>query len=174
MFSKMELGEYPENPREIRLDEVITETVSSLVEEYRQKGLEIETDLEPVTLYADPLFMESAVVNILENSLKYKEKEHGKIVISLRRQEDGTILSFADDGPGVPAEALPHLFEVFYRTDPSRKQPDKGSGLGLAIVANAVRRTGGTVEALGSEEGGLEIRITFPVKETENGENTDH
>ena len=59
-------------------------------------------------------------------------------------------------------EALPHLFEVFYRSDPSRQNPDKGSGLGLAIVANAAGRMGAEVQAVNNEPRGLKIIVDFP------------
>ncbi len=174
LFSKMELGDYPDRPCVLRLDETVLKTVSTLKDEYSQKGLAIETDMEPVSVYADPLQIERITTNILENSLKYKVKEHGKVKISLHRSEKGVCLSFADDGPGVPPESLPHLFEVFYRGDPAREHPDQGSGLGLAIVASAVQRMGGTAEAAKSDEGGLEIRIEIPERGDEDGENPDN
>lgn len=174
LFSKMELGEYPENPCELRLDDTISHVVSGLLEEYRQKGLDIHMELEPAALYVDPVQIQRITANILENSLKYKDKEQGNIWINLRKTAQGCRLSFADDGPGVPQEALPHLFEVFYRSDPARQNPNKGSGLGLAIVANAVERTGGRIEALKGTAGGLEIRIDFLDEVREYGENPDH
>jgi signal transduction histidine kinase len=67
-----------------------------------------------------------------------------------------------DDGPGVPEEALPRLFDVFYRSDVSRNDPGKGSGLGLAIVAKIVVHFGGAIEAVNVPEGGLSIKMTFP------------
>lgn len=169
LFSKMELGEYPENLCELRLDETIIDTVSAVKEEYRQKGLFITMELEPVTMYADPVQLQRIVTNILENSLKYKNKEQGNIQISLRRMDNGCRLSFADDGPGVPQEALPHLFEVFYRSDPARQNPNQGSGLGLAIVAKVIQRMGGTIAALPCTPSGLEIRMDFPSEVMEHG-----
>lgn len=169
LFSKMELGEYPQNICELRLDETIKNTVSALQEEYQQKGLFIDVNLEPVTIYADPVQIQRMIANILENSCKYKDKEWGSVQISLRQMEQGCQLSFADDGPGVPPEALPHLFEVFYRSDPARQNPDKGSGLGLAIVANVVQQMGGTITALPCIPRGLEIRIDFPNEVKEYG-----
>ena len=130
LFSKMELGNYPENPCELRLDESIEDIVNGLKDEYRQKGLTIETDMEPVTIYADPLQIQRITANILENSLKYKNKEMGRLQIALRQTEKSCQLTFSDDGPGVPQESLPRLFEVFYRSDPARQNPNKGSGLG--------------------------------------------
>lgn len=165
LFSKMELGEYPKDLRELRLNEVMEDIVLPRQEEYRQKGLSIMMDLEEVSLKADPVQLQRITTNILENSLKYKVKEQGNLQISLHRKESGFYLSFADDGPGVPEESLPHLFEVFYRSDPSRQNPHQGSGLGLAIVAAAAEQMGGSIRALPSRMGGLEIRIEFEGKE---------
>lgn len=165
LFSKMELGEYPKDLRKLRLNEVMEDIVLPRQEEYRQKGLSITMDLEEVSLKADPVQLQRITTNILENSLKYKVKEQGNLQISLHRKESGFYLSFADDGPGVPEESLPHLFEVFYRSDPSRQNPHQGSGLGLAIVAAAAEQMGGSIRALPSRMGGLEIRIEFEGKE---------
>lgn len=167
LFSKMELGEYPENPCRLMLDEKISETVSALKEEYRRQGLEIHMELAPVEISADPVYLHRILMNILENSLKYKAGGQGNLWICLERTVGGCRMSFADDGPGVPEDALPHLFEVFYRSDPSRQNPDKGSGLGLAIVANAVQRMGGGIQAFGNEPSGLVIRIDLPGKRGE-------
>lgn len=180
LFSKMELGEYPENPVLFSLDEKIAETIFALKEDYAGQGMTISLELEPVEIYGDPLDLHRIITNILENSLKYKGKKQGNMWIRLEQTAAGGRLSFADDGPGVPREALPHLFEVFYRSDPARQNPDQGSGLGLAIVANAVRRMGGRIRALCHEPCGLEIRIDFPKPPEEvqevhrDGKNTDY
>ena len=175
LFSKMELGEYPDDPRVLRLDEMIHQMVSEIRQEYEQKGMEIELELNPAKIYADPVQIRRIVTNIIENSLKYKTKDRGRIVIVLERMEELWQLSFSDDGPGVSSEDLPHLFEVFYRSDPSRNNPKQGSGLGLAIVANAVRQMGGRVSAKKADGGGLKIDLLLPDGEVnENGEDTDH
>lgn len=175
LFSKMELGEYPENLQVLSLDEKIAETISALQEEYARQGLEIHMQLAPVRISADPVYLHRILMNILENSLKYKGEGRANLWICLEQVPDGCRLSFADDGPGVAQEALPHLFEVFYRSDPSRQNPGKGSGLGLAIVANAVQRMGGQIQALANEPRGLIIRIDFPKERNDNdGENTAH
>lgn len=137
--------------------------MAALKEEYRERGIDIHLESEQVEICADPVYLHRIVTNILENSLKYKEKESGNVWIRLRRTDNGCRLSFADDGPGVPEDALPHLFEVFYRSDPSRQNPGGGSGLGLAIVAGAVQRMGGTIQARLNEPEGLCICIDLPV-----------
>ena len=165
LFSKMELGDYPVNAHQIHLNEEIEDIVLSRKEEYEQKGLCVKMELEDVCIKADSVQIQRIITNIMENSLKYKVKEHGNLHISLHRQDEGFILSFADDGPGVLADELPHLFEVFYRSDESRQNPHQGSGLGLAIVASAVKQMGGKIMACSSQMGGLEIRIEVENKE---------
>ena len=175
LFSKMELEAYPEDLRPLRLDNAIRDSVSVIQEEYRQKGLSVSLALEPVTVKADPVQLQRIVMNILENSLKYKECPQGNVWITLERTGSGCCLHFSDDGPGVPEDALPHLFEIFYRSDPARRDPHQGSGLGLAIVAKAVERMGGTIRALPRRPKGLELRIDFPEEGTEDhGKDTDH
>lgn len=167
LFSQMELGEYPDNPRLLRLDKLIREVVSSNADDYQKKGLTVHMELSPAGIYADPLQVRRIITNILENSLKYKSKEKGTAWIRLEPAGQGFVLTFLDDGPGVPEESLPHLFDVFYRSDPARQNPDKGSGLGLAIVAHAVHRMGGTVQAFRGNPQGLGIRINLPGGERE-------
>ena len=163
LFSKMELGEYPDNPELLRLDDEVRQLVRALGAEYEEKGLILSPDvLLPATVSADPDQLRRVLTNIMENSQKYKMKATGKLNISLREESGGYCLSLYDDGPGVSQDALPHLFEVFYRTDPSRQNPHRGSGLGLAIAANAVHRMKGTIEAKTVENGGLEIVIWLP------------
>lgn len=174
LFSKMELGEYPENPQSIRLDETVADAVKALREEYSDKGLIIDTKLVPFTMTADPIQVDRIVTNILENSLKYKNKEVANAKITLIKTGDGCRLTFSDNGGGVPVESLPHLFEVFYRGDPSRQNPGEGSGLGLAIVANAVKRMNGKITVWNNDVGGLTVQIDFSAEATENEEDTDY
>ena len=163
LFSKMELGEYPDNPELLQLDDEVRQLVRALGAEYEEKGLILSIGtLVPAAVWADPDQLGSVLTNIMENSLKYKTKATGNLSISLLEENGGYRLSLCDDGPGVSQDALPHLFEAFYRSDPSRQNPNRGSGLGLAISANAVHRMNGTIEAKSGENGGLEIVIWLP------------
>ncbi|WP_395547773.1 MULTISPECIES: ATP-binding protein [unclassified Lacrimispora] len=166
LFSKMELGEYPDNPELLRLDDEVRQFIRALGTEYEEKGLVLSANaLVPATVLADPDQLRRVLTNIIENSAKYKTKVTGTLTISLREDKGGYRLSLCDDGPGVPKEALSHLFEVFYRSDPSRQNPHCGSGLGLAIAANAILRMKGTIEAKTGKNGGLEIVIWLPKAE---------
>jgi signal transduction histidine kinase len=166
LFSKMELGEYSDNPELLQLDDEVRQLVRALGPEYEENGLILSTgSLVPATVLVDPDQLRRVLSNIMENSLKYKTKATGNLNISLLEENSGYRLSLRDDGPGVSRDALPHLFEVFYRSDPSRQNPNRGSGLGLAIAANAVHRMNGTIQAKSGENGGLEIVIWLPKSE---------
>ena len=171
LYSKLDLEGVPMEMRPIRLDEFITGFVEEAALDSRTHGLEITAEhLVPVTVSADPEQLRRVLANILENSIKYKNKETGHLRITL---EESGLLVLADDGPGVPEDALPKLFDVFYRSDPARKNPAGGSGLGLAIAAKAVQGMGGTIRASSGPCGGLAIEITLSKEEACDAENPD-
>ena len=110
----------------------------------------------------DPDTLQRIVSNIAENSLKYKTAPRGRLDIALRETEDYVSLAFTDDGPGVDEEALPHVFDAFYRADPARSRSIGGSGLGLAIVSRAVRNMKGRILARNVQPHGLRLEIQLP------------
>ena len=172
LYSKLDLEGAPMEIRPIRLDEFVSSFVEEAAPDSRIHGLEITAaQLAPVTVSADPEQLRRVLSNILENSIKYKDKETGRLCITL--EENGRLV-LADDGPGVPEDALPKLFDVFYRSDPARKNPAGGSGLGLAIASKAVQSMGGTISAYNVPDGGLAIKITLPKEERCDAEDPDH
>ncbi|WP_227644263.1 ATP-binding protein, partial [Klebsiella pneumoniae] len=84
--------------------------------------------------------------NLLANALRHTPGG-GTLTITVQPEAAGVALSVADTGEGIDPEALVHVFDRFYRTDPSRSRETGGSGLGLAIVKALVEAQGGTVEA---------------------------
>lgn len=107
--------------------------------------------------------------NLFTNTVKYREREASRVLISVRHTPDGrfTELVFQDDGPGVPQDSLGKIFDSFYRVDDARKSSEKGSGIGLAVVREIVRGHGGTVRA--ENRGGLAVLIYIPVSSGERG-----
>lgn len=171
LYSKLDLDGIPMEKRPLRLDQFAADLAGETQEDYRARGLEITLgSLAPVTVSADPEQLRRVLSNILENSVKYKKKEVGHLCIIV--EQDGR-LCLTDDGPGVPEEALPKLFDAFYRSDPARKNPAGGSGLGLAIAAKAVRNMGGTIRAYNAPVGGLAIEITLPKEANNHAEDPD-
>ena len=175
LYSKMDLDDYPVAPKALRLDEEVSSLVADTTGEYAEKGLMVTTEgaWPPAAVTADPAELRRVLTNILDNSAKYKTEETGHLAIRLEDRPETVILTLTDDGPGVPAEALPKLFDVFYRSDPARQHPDRGSGLGLAIAAKSVQRMGGTIEAQNTVPHGLSISITLPKEESSHAEHPD-
>ena len=101
------------------------------------------------------------IFNLVENGIKYN-LENGSLHVTLHRVKEEIWLSFSDTGIGVPENALPYLFDRFYRVDKARSRQAGGSGLGLSIVRDLVRRNYGTVTAERKEEGGMVFWVKFP------------
>ena len=163
-FSQMELDEYPLHIQPLRLDEEIKKFIECYGREYAARGLDIESTLTGAEVDADAEQLHGILTNVADNSLKYKARERGKLLITIRCEGDSVCLALADDGPGAREEDLSRLFDPFYRSDPARHGPSRGSGLGLAIVAKSVQRMGGNVRAENSCGGGLTITAVLPGK----------
>lgn len=163
-FSKMDLEEYPCYPEILDLEKEVMALIRQNRDEYEARGLNIDCSnvRSCGKIYADPGQFRSIVSNILGNSLKYKEQVSGCVSIKTSHDQSSIQLLIEDDGPGVPEEALSKLFEVFYRSDPSRSNPQKGSGLGLAIAQKAVLRMRGSIRAENIEPHGLRMILSFP------------
>jgi signal transduction histidine kinase len=101
------------------------------------------------------------VQNLLSNALVHPP-EGGRVRIRTTTMAEGPALEISDNGPGIPAEHLPRLFDRFYRADSARVQTNGHSGLGLAIAKSVVESHGGTIEVRSSSETGTLFRVTFP------------
>ena len=110
--------------------------------------------------------MEEYIVRAMENGIKYNIAG-GKLTVTLSRQEDNAILTVTDTGMGIPEEALPHVFERFYRVDKARSRQTGGSGLGLAIVKTIVQRNKGEISLSSIPDQGTTFTVTFPAFDTE-------
>lgn len=156
LISKMELNDFPVHMRNLSLELV----VQKVVKDNPLDGVSVTVDIDKnMRVMADEILLQRIVVNILENSYKYRDKETAILHINASQKEGRIHIIFADNGPGVSEEQLPKLFETFYRTDPARKNPSEGSGLGLAVIKKAVDRMDGRVKADNLPKGGLAIRI---------------
>ncbi|CAN5304871.1 ATP-binding protein [soil metagenome] len=103
------------------------------------------------------------LANLLENSLRYTDAP-GQVNLSVRRQGEGVLIGLDDSAPGVPPEALAHLFEPLYRVEVSRSRHTGGSGLGLAIALAIAQSHAGWLQAEASALGGLSMKCWLPLK----------
>lgn len=133
------------------------DTVEAALRRARLRGpeLTITSSLEPWYTRAEPAALERAVVNVLDNAVKFSP-EGGTIEVELT---DG-VLTVRDHGPGIAAEELPHVFDRFWRSPSARALP--GSGLGLSIVARTVQQAGGEVSLTRAEGGGTLVTVRLP------------
>jgi signal transduction histidine kinase len=116
-----------------------------------QRSQACQVDLEPASTEGDESLLRRAMGNLLDNAIKYTP-ERGRIAVATRVDGDEAVFRVADNGPGIPAAALPHVFEPFFRPDTSRTRETGGTGLGLSIVRAIAEQHGGKA-ALESEEG---------------------
>jgi heavy metal sensor kinase len=115
-----------------------------------------------VTVEGDRARLKQVIVNLLDNAIKYTPSG-GQVRLSVRREGGFAILDVADDGIGIPAEALPHVFKRFYRVDVSRSREQGGAGLGLAIVKSICAAHGAEVEVLSAPGKGSTFRVRQPL-----------
>ncbi|MGW1899842.1 sensor histidine kinase [Streptomyces hirsutus] len=135
------------------------DVVESALRRARLRGpeLTITADVHPWYVRAEPSALERAMVNVLDNAVKFSP-EGGTVEVRLA---DG-VLTVRDHGPGIAADELPHVFDRFWRSPTARALP--GSGLGLSIVARTVQQAGGTVALTRAENGagGTTVTIRLP------------
>jgi two-component system phosphate regulon sensor histidine kinase PhoR len=129
-----------------RVSELLETAMGFCRERAEAKKIEIILDSsEDLTAMMDIPLMEQAVVNLLDNALKYTQKSPATVTVSATEAEDELLIIVADEGIGISRKHLPRLFERFYRVDKARSRHLGGTGLGLAIVKHIAQAHGGCV-----------------------------
>jgi two-component system, OmpR family, phosphate regulon sensor histidine kinase PhoR len=121
----------------------------------------------PAFMQMDKRLLEQAIVNILDNAIKYSEAESAIDVEVIETDDKQMLIRITDYGIGIPKEHLPRLFERFYRVDKARSRKMGGTGLGLSIVKHIVTAHGGTVEAKSTPGKGSSFTLRLPVEKAE-------
>ncbi|HEX6900327.1 MAG TPA: ATP-binding protein [Thermoanaerobaculia bacterium] len=148
----------------VDLAEAIERAVDLFTPAAREKGVTLEVQAEPALLVTgDPGRLERLVLNLVDNGIKYNRPD-GKVTLSLRRDGDEAVLEVADTGIGIPPEAIPRIFERFYRVDKGRAREEGGTGLGLAIVKHIAQLHGGTVDVESRGGKGSTFRVRLPLE----------
>jgi signal transduction histidine kinase len=152
----------------IQLDELLAGIVyDSLIEaKTRDCTLDLKAP-QPVILIGDEELIRRAIENVLRNAIRYAPPD-STVDIELTRTGDRARITVRDHGPGVPEEALPRIFDPFYRVDSDRNRSSGGVGLGLAIARRAVELHQGKLEARNANPG-LQVTIDLPVAHEPRG-----
>jgi two-component system OmpR family sensor kinase/two-component system sensor histidine kinase BaeS len=142
------------------LAELASHSLSLFEAQATEQNIELCLEAAPglPLVQADPQRVEQVIGNLLENALRYVSQD-GQVTIKVDRVNDGVRLAVSDNGPGVPDDDLPHLFDRFWRAESSRSRTAGGAGLGLAIARQLIEAQGGKIAAENRPEGGLSVNF---------------
>ncbi len=148
---------------QIELNTLVEDTVSLMRPLAEKKGQNFILRLpeRKISLNVDPSQMTDALMNLLDNAVKYTQ-EGGTIELIARTENDNLIFQVRDNGPGIPTNQVSRIFERFYRVDKSRSREIGGTGLGLAIVKHAIENHGGTITVQSESGTGTVFTILLP------------
>ena len=167
-LSRIEAGALRAERDVFELEDLVGRTVERLRPRLGTRTLDVDLDAPPVNV--DPVFLDDAVNNILENAVKYTGPGTAIRVVARALPETPFVrLTVEDGGPGVPDEVLGRLFEKFYRVPGGPRGSRAGTGIGLAVVQGLVEATGGRCAARRSELGGLAIDLDLPAATVPSG-----
>jgi two-component system phosphate regulon sensor histidine kinase PhoR len=149
----------------IRLDALFRQLVRDWANRANSGEIEIKVDVpaDLPTVDVDALRIEQVMFNLLENAVAYSNPPR-RVLLSAAQVKDYVEIRVSDNGIGIPASDLPHIFERFYRVDKARARSSGGTGLGLAIVKGIIQRHNGSVYAESALEKGTTIVIRLPVR----------
>ncbi len=144
------------------LSALVREAANGLRPAAEEKGLtlDVQTDGSAIVL-GEPGLLRQLVTNLTENAIKFTSA--GGVRVSLARDGRSARIVVSDTGRGIPAEALPHVFERFYRADPARSRAVEGTGLGLAVVRNIVRVHSGEIAVRSDPGRGTTFTVDIPI-----------
>ncbi len=161
-FSRIEAGRTEACYQPTDLAANSTDLASGFRSAVEKAGLTFIVDCPPLPepVYVDRSMWEKIVLNLLSNAFKHTFQ--GQIRLSIRHSPEGAELMVCDTGVGIPAEALPRLFERFYRVHNRRSRTHEGSGIGLALVQEIVHLHGGRVQVESRLDEGSTFTVTIP------------
>ena len=178
IYSQIDTNRIPYNFNKINVADYFDDCVEEL-------GLELEAQNiglsyfdyadDGVMIIADPEQLKRVIDNIISNSVKYMDKEHGLINIRIKDVGDFIQIEIEDNGKGIAQKDLPYIFDRFYRTDASRNSAIGGSGIGLSIVRKIVEDHGGKIWATSKEATGTIMYLVIrKYQEVPNEQDTNN
>lgn len=147
----------------------LTELIHDVVQEFELRARELKVSLqvdpptEAVSVFADISLIQRVLENLVGNALKYTP-EGGKVSISVRPSSVAVDVSVSDTGPGIPEEALPHIFDRFYKADPADVRGNGSMGLGLAIAKRILELHSSKIRVVSEEQRGTCFHFDLPLQ----------
>ncbi|MCM3784994.1 HAMP domain-containing histidine kinase [Neobacillus mesonae] len=167
-YSKLDLNKEPFSFEQVELNGFIQQVLDELALEFDNHSVEIVWDTplsDSLNVLADREKLKRVLLNLFDNCLKYMVQLPKQITLRIDEQDDFAVVRIADNGPGIHPDSLPHIFERFYREEPSRSQAIRGSGLGLAIAKQIIEGHGGDIGAESIPSQGLTLYFTLKLFE---------
>ncbi len=163
LLTKFESQSIVSGQTEFSLAEQLRRCLLLFEKQWTDKNLELDVDLEEISIYSNEEMLSHIWMNLLSNAVKFTP-DGGRIGLSLRREikdgEDVILVSVRDSGIGMDAATKDRIFEKFYQADPSRSLA--GNGLGLSLVRRIVYLCKGDIEVISAPGQGSEFKVRLP------------
>ena len=151
LYAKIDTNRIPYNFAPLSVNDYFNDCAEDIEMELDSKNVDFNYVEGDQKIIADPEQLKRVINNIVSNSLKYMEREHGLINLRVKDVGDFIQVELEDNGKGIAAKDLPNIFDRFYRTDASRNSSKGGSGIGLSIVKKIIEDHGGKIWATSRE-----------------------
>ncbi|MBR7071760.1 MAG: HAMP domain-containing histidine kinase [Clostridia bacterium] len=163
-IAKLESGELQLRPEEFNFRELLIQVVIGQEQRIEKKQIQISglDELPDITVNADKDLMHQVVYNLVDNAIKFTP-ENGVIDFKLSIENKKMVFILKNTGKGIPPEALPYVFDRFYKVDKSRSAEKNSTGLGLYIVKTIVLTHGGTVNVQSKENESTAFQVVIPL-----------
>lgn len=163
-MARLESGRMPFLHDSFDVKEVLEDSIQMMHYKADEKKhtLELQVASNLPQLIADRNKIKQVVINLVSNAIKYTPNG-GKIIVSAEKKDNQIVIKITDNGLGIPAESLPHIFEKFYRV-PLLERVATGTGLGLSICKKIIETHGGTIEIQSQVNVGTSMIIYLPIK----------
>jgi signal transduction histidine kinase len=165
-LAQLDAGNFKIKREQISLRDLVSDTLGSLSARTEQANIKLQGIIEPGVdmVEAAPDKIQRVLYNLIDNALQHTPPGH-KVTVHVRQAIGGTAVSVCNTGSFIPLDELPHIFNSFYRGEPSRRQRksgERGTGLGLAIVRGFVEAHGGKIDVTSTPEDGTRFTFILP------------
>ncbi len=161
MLAKLDMRQYALQKERVELRPLLEEARETLQAAADPRAIVITLEGADAQVAGDPVALRRVFMNLIENAVKYN-REGGRVAIRLQPEGERVRVIVSDNGPGIPAEALPQLFRRFYRVDKARSRESGGAGLGLAICRSFIEAHEGGISAASEPGRGSTFTVDLP------------
>ncbi len=163
-YSRLDRGDDGLEIERLSLDELVDQTCELFAAQARRAGVELTCRTQAAWIDGDGELLRELLTNLTANALQYTPRG-GRARLELSCDDRAAVLSVSDTGIGISADALPHVFDQFYRAPEAKETFADGTGLGLVICRRIAELHGGRIEASGNADGGATFTVRLPLPE---------